>query len=321
MKSVAIMTSGGDAAGMNPAVKCAVEYARSRDVEPFLVYDGLRGLIDGSIKAASDVDLSGMLHRGGTLLRTARSKRFHSHEHREAATRNLEARGIEKLLVIGGDGSFQGLNQLHADFGVPFVGIPATIDNDIAGTDYCLGVDTALNVICRATDSLRDTAASMRRAFVVEVMGRNCGYLAMVSSLASGAEICLVPEIPYDLAAIDRRLQSRVEEGTRSIFAIVAEGTRYADHLTRWFNDTLNVESRMTVLGHVQRGGSPTVYDRLMAYKFAVAAIEALLDGEDNSIIVHRRGAGFSRLPVHEVVEGKKEIDPMLMELCRPLCG
>jgi 6-phosphofructokinase 1 len=320
MKTVAIMTSGGDAAGMNPAVKCAVEYARAKGITPYLVYDGLRGLIDGTIVPADEVDLSGILYRGGTVLRTARSKRFHSREHREAAVKNLQAHGVEKLLVVGGDGSFRGLNQLYSDFGVPFAGIPATIDNDIAMTEYCLGVDTALNVICSATDSLRDTAASMARAFVVEVMGRECGYLAMVTSLSCGAEVCLVPEIEWDLDGIDRRLRDRVVGRHRSIFAIVAEGTRFAEPLTRWFNDHLEVESRLTVLGHVQRGGSPTVYDRLMAYRFAVAAIDALIDGEDNKIIAYRRGESFARVPVHDVVNGKKELETELLDLCLPLC-
>lgn len=313
------MTSGGDAAGMNPAVKSAVERARTLGMTPHLIFDGLKGLIDGQIKSAEEVDLSGILCRGGTVLRTARSKRFYDYDFRKQAMEHLKARGIGKLLVIGGDGSFRALNQFYADFGIPFAGIPATIDNDIAVTDYCLGVDTASNVIVNAVDSLRDTAASMRRAFVVEVMGRECGYLAMVSSLASGAEVCVVPEIEYDLDSITRRLQARLAVERRSVFAIVAEGVRVGECLTRMFNDTLGVEARMTVLGHIQRGGAPTVYDRVMAYKFAVEAVDALHRGEGGKIVIYRSGGGFDLVPVQEVAEGKSIIDPALLDLCRPL--
>ena len=156
------------------------------------------------------------------------------------------------MLVVGGDGSFRALNQFYADFGVNFVGVPATIDNDIAMTDYCLGVDTASNVIVKAIDSLRDTGTSMRRAFVVEVMGRDCGYLAMVSALACGAEVCIVPEIDYNLDSITQRLKSRLHVERHSVFAIVAEGVKVGDYLTRMFQDNLGVDSRMTVLGHIR---------------------------------------------------------------------
>jgi 6-phosphofructokinase 1 len=304
---------------MNPAVKSAVERARSLGMKPYLIFDGLKGLIDNEIKAADDVDLSGILCRGGTVLRTARSKRFYDYEFRKQARQHLADRGIEKLLVVGGDGSFRALNQFYADFGVPFAGIPATIDNDIAVTDYCLGVDTASNVIANAVDSLRDTATSMRRAFVVEVMGRHCGYLAMVASLASGAEVCVVPEIEYNLDSITQRLKDRLAVERRSIFAIVAEGVKVGDYMTRMFNETLGVEARMTVLGHIQRGGAPTVYDRVMAYKFAVEAVDALHRGEGGKIVIYRSGSGFDLAPVQEVAEGKSEIDPALMDLCRPL--
>ena len=182
------MTSGGDAAGMNPAVKSAAEYARKQGLSPYLVEWGLRGLIEGWIHEATDQRLSGILHRGGTVLGSSRSKRFFEYEYRKKAYKNLERLGITQLIVIGGDGSFSALNQFYADFGVPFAGIPATIDNDIAGTDYCLGVDTALNMIRQSVDSIRDTASSFSRAFVIEVMGRDCGYLAMTSALATGAE-------------------------------------------------------------------------------------------------------------------------------------
>jgi 6-phosphofructokinase 1 len=318
-EGLAIMTSGGDAAGMNPAVKCAVEYAASKGYKPYLVYDGLRGLIDDRIVEATRELVSGIMHKGGTILRSSRSQRFFDYEYRKQAYENLKRRGIGKLIVIGGDGSFSALNQFYSDFGVPFAGIPATIDNDIAGTDYCLGVDTALNMIRQSVDSIRDTASSFSRGFVIEVMGRHCGYLALTSALSCGAEICLVPELEYDLDSIGARLRYEIEHENRGyIIAIVAEGTKMSDYLTRWIKDTLDMDARLTVLGHVQRGGSPTVHDRIMAYKFAVAAVEALDAGETNAIMVYRDGT-YGHLPIHAVADTRYKLDPALIRLGKPL--
>ena len=206
------MTSGGDAAGMNPAIRAAVDHARQLGMNPYVVYDGLEGLIDGKIKEATRELTSDMIYRGGTLLRSSRSKRFFDYEFRKQAYEHLKDRNIDKLVIMGGDGSFRALNDFFNDFEVPFAGIPATIDNDIAGTDYCLGVDTAQNVILDCIDSVRDTARSHHRAFVIETMGRDCGYLAMTTALCSAADICIVPEIPYDLESIYKRLQPVINE-------------------------------------------------------------------------------------------------------------
>jgi 6-phosphofructokinase 1 len=319
-KGIAIMTSGGDSAGMNPAVKCCVEYARKQGYTPFLVYDGLRGLIDDHIHEANRERCAGILHRGGTVLRSSRSKRFFELPYRQQAYDNLQRRGIGQMIVIGGDGSFSALNQFYADFGVPFAGIPATIDNDIPGTDYCLGVDTALNMIRQSVDSIRDTATSFSRAFVIEVMGRHCGYLAMVSALSSGAEICLIPEIPYDLDKIGARLLEEKKNGRTYVLAIVAEGTRMSEHLTRWLTDSLKMDARLTVLGHVQRGGSPTVHDRIMAYKFAVAAVDSLRAGNTNAIMTYRDGS-FGWIPIEQVTSQRYKIDQDLLRLCQPLAS
>lgn len=320
-QGIAIITSGGDSAGMNPAVKCAVECLLERGFRPFLVYDGLRGLIADRIVPATRELVSGIMHRGGTVLRSSRSPEFFDIEVRRQAFENLRARGIDKLIVIGGDGSFRALNQFHADFGIPFAGIPATIDNDIAGTDYCLGVDTALNMIRQSIDSIRDTASSFSRAFVVEVMGRHCGYLALTAALSCGAEIYLVPEVEYDLDRIGARLKHQIAyEDRRYVLAIVAEGTKMADYLTRWINDSIGMEARLTVLGHVQRGGSPTVYDRIMAHKFAVAAVDALASGQSHSIMVFRDGT-YGQLPIHAVADAKYRVDSGLLQLARPLAN
>lgn len=319
MNGIAIMTSGGDAAGMNPAVKCAVEYSITLGYKPFLVYNGLKGLIDDEIKPADSDSTSGMMYRGGTLLRSSRSKRFFEYEFRKKAYENLKKHGISKLIVIGGDGSFNALNQFYSDFQVPFAGIPATIDNDIPGTDYCLGVDTALNMIRQNVDSIRDTAHSFNRAFVVEVMGRDCGYLAMASAVTSGAEVCIVPELEYDLNKIGTRLLKRQKEGCSYFIAIVAEGCKMGDYLTRWISESLNIETRLTILGHIQRGGSPTVRDRLMAYKFAKAAVDSLHRGETSNIMTYKSGS-FGELPIHKVTDSAGHSDETLISLCRPLC-
>lgn len=303
---------------MNPAVKAAAEYAGKKGLEPFLVEWGLRGLIEGWIKPATDELLSGIIHRGGTVLGSSRSKRFFDLKFREQALENLNRLGISKLIVIGGDGSFRALRQFHHDCGVPFIGIPATIDNDIAGTDYCLGVDTALNMIRSSVDSIRDTASSFSRAFVVETMGRDCGYLAMMSALTTGAEVCIVPEIPYDLDGIGQRLRTQREAGKKYLLGIVAEGTGMGESLTRWMRDALGMDSRLTVLGHVQRGGSPTVYDRIMAFKFAVAAVDKLLEGKTNEMISFKDGT-VSGTDFSTLADRRHDCDPELIDLCRHL--
>jgi len=317
-EKVAILTSGGDAAGMNPAVKAAAEYARKVGMEPYFVEWGLRGLIEGWIKPVSREMLSGLIHRGGTALGSSRSVRFKKHEFRQQAYDHLERLGISNLVVVGGDGSFKALNQFYADFQVPFAGIPATIDNDISGTDYCLGVDTALNMIRSSVDCIRDTASSFSRAFVVETMGRDCGYLAMTSALANDADVCLVPEIEHDLESIGERLRREKEAGRRYFLGIVAEGMRMGEALTRWMVDALGMDARLTVLGHVQRGGSPTVYDRIMAYKFAIAAIDSLRAGETNKVVTFRDGA-FGSASINEITDTRHQCDPDLIDICRSL--
>ncbi|MGB0143619.1 MAG: 6-phosphofructokinase [Akkermansiaceae bacterium] len=317
-EKIAILTSGGDAAGMNPAVKSAAEYAQNKGFTPYLVEWGLRGLIEGWIKEATPQALSGMIHRGGTALGSSRSKRFFELEFRKQAYEHLNRLGISKLIVIGGDGSFQALNQFYMDFEVPFAGIPATIDNDIPGTDYCLGVDTALNMIRSSVDSIRDTASSFSRAFVVETMGRDCGYLAMVSALATGADVCLVPEMDYGLDAVGERLRQERDAGKKYILGIVAEGTGMADSLTRWMGDALGMDARLTVLGHVQRGGSPTVYDRLMANKFAVQAVGCLIAGDTNRVVTFKQGI-FGSKSIHDITDKVHRCSDDLLDLCRDL--
>ncbi len=291
--SIAIMTSGGDCAGMNPAIKQFVDYCYDQGIKPYLIYDGLEGLIDGNIKIAKYEDVAGIMHLGGTIIRSSRSKRFFEYEYRKIAYDNLKAYDIDKIIVLGGDGSFRGLNQFHKDFGINFIGIPATIDNDIFGTDYCLGVDTALNIIRQATDAIRDTSASFKRACVIETMGRDCGYLALISAITCGAEVCIIPELDYDLESIGKRLKKELEDGRKYIVCVVAEGCNgktctSTQELVKWLEEDIKIETRATILGHVQRGGNPTVFDRLMASEFITLAVDKILEEKVANVIVYK---------------------------------
>ena len=318
MYKIAILCSGGDVSGMNPAIKRFVEYSFSKNLKPYFVYGGFEGLIDNTIKEATYADVTGIVHRGGTSIYSARSERFLKKEYRDEAARNLKALGIDKLIVLGGDGSFRGIEIFFQEHDIAFCGIPSTIDNDINGTQYCLGVDTALNVIKMATDNVRDTASSFKRAFVIEVMGRDCGYLALVSALTSGAEMCLIPEIPYSLEKLKERFLKEVDEGRKYFIALVAEGLKNSQEIAQWFEEEIGFESRVTILGHIQRGGNPTVRERLMAYQFSTYAIDALLEGHTHSVICYNNGA-FEFKSIEEINAKPYEIDEKLITLGKSL--
>lgn len=319
MSNIAILCSGGDTSGMNPALKRFVEYAFEKEIQPYFVYDGYEGLIDNRIHQATYSDVAGIIIRGGTKIGSARSKRFLDPVFRQKAADNLRSHHIDKLLILGGDGSFKGMKNFWEETGIICCGIPATIDNDIAGTDYCLGVDTALNVIKNAIDSIRDTASSFQRAFVIETMGRNCGYLAIVSALTSGAEMCLVPEIPYQLEDFSETFAQQRSNGRRYFIAIVSEGIKATSQtISQWFEQEIGIESRVTVLGHIQRGGNPTVYDRLMAYQFVTHAIDALLEGRENSVVCYTKNH-FNYKSINEVAYNKYQIDESLLNFVKNL--
>lgn len=314
--SIAILTSGGDCAGMNPAIKHFVDYCFTKGVQPYLIYDGLEGLIDGHIQKATHRDVAGILHQGGTIIGSSRSKRFFDYSFREQAYAHLCKHGIDKLVILGGDGSFRALNQFYHDFGVQFVGIPATIDNDIFGTDYCLGVDTALNMIRSSIDAVRDTSSSFRRACVIETMGRDCGYLALVSAITCGAEICIVPELAYNLETLGKKLKNQMKNGRRYIMCVVAEGTKKTDEMLHWLEDEIGIETRATVLGHIQRGGNPTVHDRLMAIEFVTNAVDELLkhNTNDGLVVVYRDGK-FAFVTIEYTNSNKYQIKTHLTAL------
>jgi len=313
MSNIAILCSGGDVSGMNPAIKQFVEYSLKKNLTPFFIYDGYEGLIDNNIKEASYCDVSGIITRGGTKIRSARSERFMLQEYRQIAKINLNKLNINMLIVLGGDGSFRGLDIFYKETGIKFCGIPSTIDNDINGTDYCLGVDTALNIIKTSIDAIRDTASSFKRAFVIETMGRDCGYLALVTHLTSGSELCLIPEIEYDLATYEDEFKLQIKNGRRYFIVVVSEGIKQdSQEIANWFEEKIGIEARVSILGHIQRGGNPSVKDRLMAYKFIVNAVDALIEGRAESIICYDR-FGFNFKSISEVTGSKKVLDEELL--------
>lgn len=320
--SIAILMSGGDCAGMNPAVKQFVDYCFELNIKPYLIYDGLEGLIDGNIKEATYSDVAGIIHEGGTKLRSSRSKRFFEYEYRKQAYENLKSHGITKLIILGGDGSFRALAQFNKDFNIPFVGIPATIDNDIFGTDYCLGVDTALNIIRSATDAIRDTSSSFKRACVIETMGRECGYLALISAITCGAEVCIIPEVKYNLKTLGEKLKNEIAQGRQYIICIVSESEKITSQLVDWLEHDVGIETRATILGHVQRGGNPTVYDRLMAAEFVIYAVNKLFNMEDDNtqgfVIVYKDGK-FEFVSIDYVNSSKYKIKQNLLNMAESM--
>jgi len=313
MQNIAILCSGGDVSGMNPALKQFVEYALEKRLKPYFIYDGYEGLIDNNIKEASYCDVAGIITRGGTKIGSARSERFMQASFRKIAKQNLDKLNITMLIVLGGDGSFRGLHTFYKEHGVHFCGIPSTIDNDIHGTDYSLGVDTALNMIKTSIDAIRDTASSFKRAFVVETMGRDCGYLALVTHITSGSELCLIPEKEYDLKSYEEKFLHEMKNGRRYFIAIVSEGiAQSSQEVANWFEEKIGIESRVSTLGHIQRGGNPTVKDRVMAYKFIVHAINQLLNGSQESIVCYDK-FGFNFKSIEEVTGKKKVLDEELL--------
>ena len=317
--NIAIMCSGGDAAGMNPAIKSFVDNCLHKDIVPYFIYDGFEGLIDGNIKKAFFEDVVGIMHLGGTIIRTSRSKRFYEPKQRSIAYENLKKHDIQKIILLAGDGSFRGLDVFSQEYDLSFVGIPTTIDNDIYGTDYCLGVDTSLNVIKNALDDIRDTSSSSQRAFVVEIMGRECGYLALITALTSGAEICIIPEITYNLPSIKERLQKELNNGRGYILAIVAEGTEQTNNIKVWFEDNLKIEVRSLVLGHIQRGGNPTVFDRLMATQFITQSIDKLISTKDLKSIITYKNSQFDFIDIKTVTNNPYTINEELLKLVENL--
>jgi 6-phosphofructokinase 1 len=321
MRSIAVLTSGGDAPGMNAAIRAVTRSALDRGIEVHGVRYGFQGLVDDTIEPLRARDVGGIIQRGGTLLGSARSREFREHSGRTKALRNLAQRGVEALVVIGGNGSQSGANALF-QLGFPVVGIASTIDNDLCGSDITIGVDTAINITLEAIDRLRTTGSSHQRAFLVETMGRDCGYLALMAGLAGGAEVISTPENEVTPQEIAERLRAAYQRGKTHAIVVVAEGVKHSTEAIlkhfRQNEEMIGFELRATTLGHVVRGAQPMASDRILATRLGVAAVEALTQGARGVLVGISRGE-VAHTPLSEVAGRTRTIDLALMELAKVL--
>lgn len=318
LEKIAVLTSGGDAPGMNAAVRSVVRTALGEGLEVFGVYRGYNGLIDGDMQPMNLRSVSDIIHRGGTMLYTARSKEFKTEAGIEKAVQTCREKGIGGVVVIGGDGSFRGAQDLTRH-GMPCVGIPGTIDNDISCCEHTIGYDTALNTCMEMIDKLRDTAQSHDRCSVVEVMGRHAGYLALNAGLAVGATSILVPEVEYDFQRdILDRIANTSKTGKKHFIIIVAEGVGGVEEIAKRIQDATGIESRATILGHVQRGGSPTVRDRVLASEMGYHAVQLLLQGKSNRVVTIQSDH-ITDYDIEEALQMKKPFDKELYEIAHKI--
>jgi 6-phosphofructokinase 1 len=321
MQSIAVLTSGGDAPGMNAAIRAVVRAGLEKGWNVYGVQQGYLGLMAGKFARLGARDVGGILQRGGTILGSARSQEFKTPEGRAKAIRELNREGIDALVVIGGNGSQTGSHSL-AGMGYPVVGVASTIDNDLFGSDVTIGVDTALNIALEAIDRLKVTASSHQRAMLIEVMGRDCGYLALMSGIAGGAEAVVVPEFPTEPEAVAQELAEAYRRGKPHAIVVVAEGAKPgAEGLARYVQEQkyrLGFDLRVVIIGYVQRGGAPTFADRLLASRLGAAAVEQIAKGNFGVLVGVERGE-LRTTPLATVVGSKKELDPALVELARVL--
>lgn len=317
MKKIAVLTSGGDAPGMNSAIRAVVRTGIAKGYEMFGVKNGYSGLLSGNFITLGPRDVGGIMQRGGTMLGSARSLEFKTEAGQRKAIRNLNTMGIDGLIVIGGNGSQTGSYKL-SELGFPVVGVASTIDNDLYGSEITIGVDTALNIALEAVDRLKITASSHQRAFLLEVMGRDCGYLALMTALAGGAEAVIIPEVPTKPEEVAAQISEAYEKGKAHAIVIVAEGAEYnAEKLSNHFKDhyeTLGFDLRVAILGHIQRGGDPSAYDRILASRLGSGAVEAMASG-NYGVLTGWSKSKIIYTPFKEVVENKKVLDKSLIEL------
>ncbi len=321
IRRIAVLTSGGDAPGMNPAIRAVTRTAIAAGMEVFGVRQGYAGLIAGDFIPLGTRDVGGIIERGGTMLGSSRSPEFATEAGRRGAIAALGGRRVDALVVIGGNGSQAGAHALSR-MGMPVVGVASTIDNDVMGSEITIGVDTALNIALEAIDRLKTTAASHRRAFLVEVMGRDCGYLALMAGIAGGAEVVAIPEVSCDPEMMANELRAAYERGKSRAIAVVSEGAKHkASEIAAYFREhhqRIGFELRVTTLGHVQRGGVPGAFDRLLATRFGAAAVDLLAAGRPGHLIGLLKGE-VAATPLAEVADLKKPLDLRLLDLAQVL--
>ncbi|RHW40728.1 6-phosphofructokinase [Neobacillus notoginsengisoli] len=307
MRKIGVLTSGGDSPGMNAAIRAVVRKAIFHEIEVYGVYGGYAGLITGNIKKLELGSVGDIIHRGGTMLQSARCPEFTTKEGQQKGIEQLREFGIEGLVVIGGDGSYRGAKAL-TELGFPCVGVPGTIDNDIPGTEFTIGFDTALNTVIDAIDKIRDTASSHERTFIIEVMGRDAGDLALWAGLAGGAETILIPEEKYDMNDIADKLRRGNERGKKHSIIVIAEGVGSGMDFARQLKEETNFDTRVSVLGHMQRGGTPTASDRVLASRLGAKAVELLLEDKGGRAV----GIVQNRLVDYDIIEALNEKREML---------
>ncbi|MDO5095292.1 MAG: 6-phosphofructokinase [Peptostreptococcaceae bacterium] len=317
MRRLAVLTSGGDAPGMNAAIRAVVRYSIYNQIEVFGVIRGYKGLMNGDLIPMNVSSVGDIIHRGGTILKSARALEFLEESGKDKALEVLSENQIDGLIVIGGDGSFRGAREMSLR-GMPSIGIPGTIDNDLSYTDYTIGFDTAVNTALDAIGKLRDTSSSHERVSIVEVMGRNCGDIALYAGMGGGAEAILVPEIPYDIKEISNKLLESSERGKTQSIIVVAEGAASAEQIARQISELTGMESRTTILGHIQRGGSPTGYDRVLASKLGAAAVECLLQGKKNRVVGIKNNKIID-LDIIEALDIPRRFDTKMHDLSKVL--
>ncbi len=317
IKRIGVLTSGGDSPGMNAAVRAVVREGISNGIEVFGIQSGYQGMIDNEIFKMTTKHVGGILHIGGTVLQTARSLEFKTKHGMKKAVSNLKKHKIEALVIIGGDGSLRGAKELSS-MGIRVIGIPSTIDNDIAYTHMSIGVDTCLNTVMESIDKIKDTASSHDRLFIIEVMGRNSGYIALMTGLAAGADIVLIPEIKLDYKETLNLIKKRKRMGKTNTIIVVAEGAAKAHEVKRYLEQKISWEIRETVLGHVQRGGSPSAFDRILSTCFGCIAVESLLEGK-TGVMTGIKGNNYITTPLEKVLKRPKKIDLEILEIIRVL--
>ena len=318
MKKIAVLTSGGDAPGMNAAIRAVVRTAIHNGIEVMGVQRGYSGLINGELFTMDRTSVSDIIQRGGTILRTARCPEFKNEEVRKKAAKILQAYGVEALVVIGGDGSFTGA-KLLSKLGIKTIGIPGTIDNDLAYTDFTLGFDTALNTVVDAINKIRDTSTSHERVSIVEVMGRNCGDLSLYAGICGGAEAIIVPEVEaFDRDELCKTILEGKNKGKMHNLVIIAEGIGGAFELAEYVENITGIETRATVLGHIQRGGSPSASDRVLASRMGAKAVEVLLEGKTSRVIGIRDNKIIDQ-DIDEALDMESKFDTELYEIAKVL--